>query len=819
VKNLTREEARDRSALLRVESYDVRLDLTDAIESERFGTRTRVVFQALGDGTDTFVEHDVPVLTSATLDRMPLDVGTLAGNRLPLRGLAAGRHELEVTAIGAYSRTGEGLHRAVDPADGLAYLYQQSFLDDAQRTFACFDQPDLKARITLTVDVPAGWQVAGNARGGPDGDRWTFGATEPISTYLFSLAAGPYHVARDSHAGIELGLWCRASMGRYLEPDDLFAVTKASLDLQQELYGRPFPFGDSYDQVFVPGFNAGAMENPGIVTFTDDFLFRSAVTLAQRRLRAQVVCHEMAHMWFGDLVTMRWWDDIWLNESFAELMGVLTVDEATAYPGSWPAFTVGRKAWGYTADQLPTTHPVASDVGDNRSALLNFDGISYAKGASVLRQLMAYVGRDAFFGGVRAYLDKHAWGNTTLADLLAELSASSGRELAGWADGWLRTTGVSTLRPVWSDTGLTVEQESPTPRTARIGVGRWDLVDGVLRRRDLTEIDVSGPSTPVPLDGARPDLLLLNDGDLAFVKVRFDERSAETLIRNVHTVDDELSRAVCWAALWDSCRDAELPAAAYVDAVLAGAAVESDPEQTATLLEQAVTAASRYVPVPERPALTAALADAWWSAAAAADPGGDLQLVYVRAFVRIASDDRIDGLLAGSAPEGLKIDTELRWRVLNRLAALGRVSAAELEEELRDRDPTAAGERQHASCSAALPHQAAKQAAFSTLTQREDLGNDLARAIAGGFWQRGQEDLCRPWAQRYFDALPAVWASRSPAIAQQVTRLLYPALDEAATLELTDAFLEKPDLPAGCRRLVLEQRDDIARAIRAATAT
>jgi aminopeptidase N len=341
----------------------------------------------------------------------------------------------------------------------------------------------------------------------------------------------------------------------------------------------------------------------------------------------------------------------------------------------------------------------------------------------------------------------------------------------------------------------------------------------VLRRRDLTEIDVSGPSTPVPLDGSRPDLLLLNDGDLAFVKVRFDERSAETLIRNVHTVDDELSRAVCWAALWDSCRDAELPATAYVDAVLAGAAVESDPEQTATLLEQAVTAATRYVPEPERPALIAALADAWWSAAAAADPGGDLQLVYVRAFVRIASDDRIDGLLAGSAPEGLKVDTELRWRVLNRLAALGRVSAAELDEELRDRDPTAAGERQHASCAAALPHQAAKQAAFTTLTEREDLGNDLARAIAGGFWQRGQEDLCRPWAQRYFDALPAVWASRSPAIAQQVTRLLYPALDEVATLELTDAFLEKPDLPAGCRRLVLEQRDDVARAIRAATAT
>ncbi|CAA9288341.1 MAG: Membrane alanine aminopeptidase N, partial [uncultured Corynebacteriales bacterium] len=688
MRNLTRDEARDRAALVRVESYDVRLDLTGAAGSDRFGTRTRVVFAALADGADTFVEHDVPELVSATLDGVPLDVGTLAGNRLPLRGLAAGRHELEVVATGAYSRTGEGLHRAVDPADGLVYLYQQSFLDDAQRTFACFDQPDLKARITLAADVPAGWQVTGNARGRSAGDRWTFAATEPISTYLFSLAAGPYHVVRDRHAGIELGLWCRASMAGHLDAEDLFAVTRASLDRQGELFGRPYPFGDTYDQVFVPGFNAGAMENPGVVTFTDDFLFRSAVTLAQRRLRAQVVCHEMAHMWFGDLVTMRWWDDIWLNESFAELMGVLTVDEATGYPGSWPAFTVGRKAWGYTADQLPTTHPVASDVGDNRGALLNFDGISYAKGASVLRQLMAYVGRDAFFAGVRSYLDAHAWGNTTLADLLTALSASSGRELADWADRWLRTTGVSTLRPAWSDAGLTVEQESDTPRTARIGIGRWDLVEGVLRLRDRTEVDVSGPSTPVPLDGPRPDLLLLNDGDLAFVKVRFDERSARTLLRNVHTIDDPLSRAVCWAALWDSCRDAELPAAAYVAAVLGGAAVESDPEQTGTLLAQATTAATRYVPAPDRPALVAALADAWWAAAAAADPGGDLQLVYVRAFVAIAADDRVDGLLAGAAPAGLRVDTELRWRVLRRLAALGRVPAAVLEEELRDRDPT-----------------------------------------------------------------------------------------------------------------------------------
>ena len=859
MKNLSRDEAAERAALLRVESYEVRLDLTAAPSATRFGTTTRVVFECRRDGADTFVEHEVPVWESAVLDGVPLELGTVAGNRLPLRGLSAGRHELEVRALADYSVTGEGLHRAVDPADGEVYLYQQSFLDDAQRTFACFDQPDLKAPITLTVQAPADWVVGGNTRPTQDGASWVFTPTEPISTYLFTLAAGPYHVRRAWHGGIEMGLWCRQSMRDYLDPDDLFTATRQSFDLQQELFGRPYPFGDSYDQVFVPGFNAGAMENAGMVTFTDDFLFRSKVTLDRRRLRATVVAHEMAHMWFGDLVTMRWWDDLWLNESFAELLGTLTVDEATGLPGSWAAFTVSRKAWGYAADQLPTTHPVTTEVADTQSALLNFDGISYAKGASVLRQLMAYVGRDAFFAGVRAYLDRHAWANTTLADLLVALERSSGRELRAWADGWLRTTGVSTLRPVWDRDALAVEQESPTPRTARIGVGRWDLVDGVLRRRDLTEVDVGAGTTPVPLSGPRPSLLLLNDGDLAFVKIRFDERSAQTLVRHLHTIDDDLSRALCWGALWDSTRDAELPAWAYVEAVLAGAAVEDDPEQVQTLLAQATTAATRYLPAGSRPQLRRRLADACWASAEAAKPGSDLQLVYVKAFLGVAEDDRIDGLLVsgpsgdagrrpdddrlGSAdthpddpvaeaaptdgsqqppaadriPPGLVVDTELRWLVLRRLAALGRADVNRLDAELRD-DATAAGERQHAAALAARPLAAAKEQAFAMLTEQAELSNDLARAVAGGFWQYGQEDLLRPWAARYFAALPGIWASRGPAVALQITRLLYPQLDEPETLILTDNFLAATDMPAGCRRTVLERRDDTARALRAIAA-
>jgi aminopeptidase N len=455
---------------------------------------------------------------------------------------------------------------------------------------------------------------------------------------------------------------------------------------------------------------------------------------------------------------------------------------------------------------------------------------------------MAYVGRDAFFAGVRDYLDRHAWGNTTLADLLEALERSSGRELRAWADGWLRTTGVSTLRPVWDGDALAVEQESPTPRLARIGVGRWDLVDGVLRRRDLTEVDVGAGTTPVPVSGPRPSLLLLNDGDLAFVKIRFDERSAQTLVRHLQTIDDDLSRALCWAALWDSTRDAELPAWAYVEAVLAGAAVEDDPEQVRTLLSQATTAATRYLPLGLRAEFRRRLADAAWASAEAAKPGSDLQLVYVKAFLGVAEDERIDGLLmppgvdgpadaaveppasvddrgipADRIPPGLVVDADLRWLVLRRLAALGRADADRLDAELRE-DPTAAGERQHAAALAARPLAAAKEQAFAVLTEQAELSNDLARAVAGGFWQYGQEGLLRPWAERYFAVLPEIWASRGPAVALQITQLLYPQLDEPETLTLTDAFLAAK-IPAGCRRVVLERRDETARALRAIAAS
>ena len=815
MKNLTRAQAQERAALLDVTSYDVVLDVTG--DHEHFGSVSVVAFSCRQPGATTFVELDGALL-SAELNGRP--VGPLDGNRLPLTDLQAD-NVLTVRARCAYSRTGEGLHRFVDPADERVYLYAQSFLDDAQRIFACFDQPDLKATIRLAVDAPQGWSVVANGRCTRSGSRWEFAPTERISTYLFTVAAGPWHSVAGRHDGIDLGLHCRQSLAEHLDADaaELLEVTGQCLDFQQERFGRRYPFGDAYDQLFVPEFNAGAMENPGAVTFSEMFLFRSRTTDDKRRQRAMVVAHEMSHMWFGDLVTMRWWDDLWLNESFAELMGFLTVDRATRFEDTWVDFSASRKAWGYRADQLPSTHPVQGDVPDNRSALLNFDGISYAKGASVLRQLMATVGEQAFFAGVRAYFARHAYGSTSFADLLAELEAASGRELGAWSRAWLQTSGVSTLRTVVAGDGVELHQESDVLRPHRIGVGLYDRVGAgadaalVLRRR--LDVELAGATAALDVTD-RPDLLLPNDGDLSFAKVRFDGRSLATVLADVRRLGDPLARALCWAALWDACRDGELPADAFVHAVLLGVDGEADPAVTATLLGQARSAATLYAADGEP--LLAALADASWEAARGAPAGSDLQLTRVRAAAEAslrAQSARLRALLDGSdVPPGLAVDTELRWHLVECLAALGELDDAAIDAELA-RDDTAAGRLHALTSRAAQPRADAKERAWSAATTDASLSNHESGAVAAGFWRRGQDALLRPYVDRYVAELPGLWSARTPQVAGTLAQRLFPStLVDRDVLDRT-AVLEDGAHPAGLRRYVAEQRSDLRRALTA----
>jgi aminopeptidase N len=800
VRNLTAEEASARAAAVVVDSYDVELDLTQG--PEEFGSRTTVRFSATADN---FIQRDCSRVHSATMDGRPLE---LEGNRFALTGLG-GEHEVVVDAVCAYTRSGEGLHRFEDPADGEVYVYAQAFLDDAQRFFACFDQPDLKASYALSVRAPQGHVVRSNARGELRDGVHVFAPTARLSTYLATLAAGPWHGVQEWYDGVELGVWCRRSMAAHLDAPELLQITRECLAFQQEAFGSPYPFGDTYDQVFVPEFNAGAMENPGMVTFTDEsFLYRSRTTEGHRRLRAQVIAHEMAHMWFGDLVTMRWWDGVWLNESFAEFMGLHTIEQTTRFSGAWADFCLGRKAWGYRADQLPTTHPVAGPVADARSAMLNFDGISYAKGASVLRQLVAFVGEETFFTGLRAYLAEHAHGNTDLTDLLRALEEASGRDLHAWAASWLETTGPSTLRPEWEGSTLVVRQEGPL-REHVVGVG---LYGGDGRLRERRDVEVSAERTVVGEVGPA-DLVLVNDGDLTFAKVRFDERSLETVLHHLADVEDPLARALCWGALWDACRDGELRAADYVHAALRAVVAEHDPSLVETVLSQAVKAATSYAPPSEQDQLLGDIGTRCWEADVVA--GSDLQLVRVRAAVAALIDPALlRGLLAGTeVPDGLVVDTELRWHVVRRLAARGLLGEEQIGEELA-RDRTASGQLQAEAALASLPDPDVKARSWQALAEGR-VTNAQARTMGGAFWQHGQDLLLEPYVERYASAVPGLWRDLSPTLARFLTQYLFPVtLVRDDVVERVSQLLEQ-DLPAGARRVVLEQRDDLQRALRA----
>ncbi|WP_377267208.1 aminopeptidase N [Peterkaempfera sp. SMS 1(5)a] len=822
---LTRAEAETRARLLDVRHYAIALDLTRG--EELFGSSTVITFTARSEG-ETFVDVKPATLHRATLDGHELDPGSLSDNRLPLR-LTAGEHRLEIETDMRYSRTGEGMHRFTDPADGETYVYTQLFMEDVQRFIAAFDQPDLKAVFEVTVTAPPEWTVLGNGvaeRIAGTEDRWSIAPTPPVSTYLLAVAAGPWHSVRSEHAGLPFGLHCRRSLAPYLDADadELLDITRRCFDRFGELFTEPYPF-DSYDQAFVPEFNAGAMENPGLVTFRDEFVYRSAVTDTERQLRGMVIAHEMAHMWFGDLVTLRWWDDIWLNESFAEYMGYQVLSEATGYTGTWTDFAVARKGWGYDADQRPSTHPVApapEAVPDTASALLNFDGISYAKGASALRQLVAWLGDKQFLAGINDHFTRHRFGNATLADFIDSLGRATDRDVHTWAEQWLRTTGVDTLQPTVTGTpeGWQLEIGRTGGRPHRIDLGLYDRAPadhGRLVHRDTVRVDLPAGTDPqsFALSGPRPDLVLLNDGDLTYAKVRFDEESWDTVTQALSGLSEPLTRAVVWNAARDLVRDARLAPAAYLALARTHLPMETDLAIVEGVLGFAATqVADRYVSAEERPAAQAVLADLSRDLLCSSADGH--RLAAARSLLGAASDAaELHGwLAAGRLPDGPELDHELRWRLLLRLAVLGAVDDAAVSAELV-RDPSAAGEQGAARCRAALPDPAAKQAAWAALFEGDELSNYLFNATAQGFWQPEQLGLLQAYIPRYYPAAMATAARRGPALAEAAGRHAFPvhAVDRE-TLRLGRQCLRDGDPVPAFRRALADQLDDLDRALR-----
>lgn len=852
--NLSRDEARERAELLTVDGYEVALDLRSAVgepdgdEGEAgprtFRSQTTIRFRAAQAGASTFADLVAPSVNAVTLNGKPLDpAAVFDGTRVTLDGLADGDNVLVVDAQCAYSRTGEGMHRFVDPEDGEVYLYTQYEPADARRVFANFEQPDLKAPFRFEVTAPAGWTVWSNGvEESREGEVRRFAETKPISTYVTAVVAGPYHYETDLYTRvfddgttleIPLGAMCRKGLARHFDADDIFLVTKQGLDFFHDNFDYPYPFG-KYDQAFVPEYNIGAMENPGCVTFREEYIYRGKVTSASYERRANVILHEMAHMWFGDLVTMQWWDDLWLKESFADFMGSFSMVEATRFTNGWVTFANNRKAWAYRADQLPSTHPITADIRDLEDAKLNFDGITYAKGASVLKQLVAYVGRDAFLEGARRYFKRHAYGNTQLGDLLSVLAETSGRDMTAWSRAWLQTAGVNVLTPdVTYDaagriTELAVLQDAadshPELRPHRIAVGlyRHDP-EGALVRYARAEVDVAGPRTVVgELAGTeRPALILVNDDDLTYCKVRFDAGSLATLGAHLGDITDPLARAVCWSALWNLTRDALLPARDFIGLVLAFSGRESDIGVLQMLHNWAQSALVHYVAPGWREDGGRLLAEGALRELRAAEAGSQHQLTWARFFAAVASSDAdfdlLAGLLDGSERvEGLDVDQELRWAFLSPLASHGRADESVIDAELA-RDDTASGKRHQVRCLASRPSAAVKAQAWAAVVESDKLSNALVTATIAGFVQSSQRELLAPYADAYFAAIERVWAERSIQIGMDVVSGLFPGLqDSPETLAATDAWLTShADAAPALRRLVLEARDDLARALRA----
>jgi aminopeptidase N len=850
VPNLTRDDARVRGELLQLESYDVVLDLTDgagAPSDRTFRSTTTITFAATRPGASTFLDIVAESVRRVTLNGKDVPIGDYE----PADGIVLPDLEADniavVEADMLYTNTGEGLHRFVDPVDNEVYLYSQFETADAKRVYACFDQPDLKAAFILHVTAPAHWDVVSNGRErsvdqSPAGKTVHFAPTPRLSPYVTAVVAGPYHVVRDHHDGIDLGVFCRRSLAEYLDADDIFTVTKQGFDWYHANFGLRYAF-DKYDQLFVPEFNAGAMENAACVTFLEDYIFRGKVTDARFERRGDTILHEMAHMWFGDLVTMRWWNDLWLNESFANFAAPLAQAEATRWTHAWTTFANVEKAWAYRQDQQPTTHPIATDAPDVQTAEVNFDGITYAKGASVLKQLVAYVGTKEFLAGLRQYFHDHAYGNTTLADLLAALETTSGRDLRQWSTAWLETAGINTIRPEFDldaneryasfelvQTAPTDVAESNVLRPHRLAIGLYhhDADSGQLVRTGRFEVDVTGERTPIPalVGVAQPDLLLANDDDLTYCKLRLDDRSLRILrAGGIARLAESLPRALCWSAAWDMTRDGELATRDYVALVVAGARSESDVGLLQTLNAQALRAVQIYADPAWAPQGYQMLAVNAVTAMWEAEPGSDHQLAWAHAFLAAARSAEhtaeIRALYSGeNVPPGLAVDAELRWAIVQSLSARDALSDAEIEAELA-RDPSATGQRHAVTARAMAPNPAAKTEAWRLAIEDGTVPNATQRAAIVGFNRTIRDELLAPYVTRYFADIPGLWARRTSELAQNAVVGLFPTWPSTIspeTVRAVDDFLDRSDLAAALRRLVREGRADIVRALAARSA-
>lgn len=832
---LTRVDAQARAALISDVHIRSVVDVADTDNGQDFGVDTTLTFTASGE--DVFVDAHATMITAVTIndrDLTPQEVTeAFRDHRVYLTGLTAGVNTVRIVGRFPYSTDGVGLHRFEDPTDGQVFLYSQFEPFEAHRMYPCFDQPDLKIRWDLTVNAPAGWEVVSNgehtqrpeadpASGRAQAGQWTFATTPPISPYITALIAGPYTKVTDSHGDIALGIYCRPSLAKHLDHEEIFEITKAGLDWFAEAFAQPYPFG-KYDQLFCPQFNFGAMENPGAVTFTERYIFRNAVTDAMRAQRANTILHEMAHMWFGDLVTMTWWDDLWLNESFATFIASTALAEATRFGSlSWSEFALGEKAWAYAEDQLPTTHPISTDASDTHIVMANFDGITYAKGSSVVKQLFSWVGREAFFAGLATYFEKYAWGNANLDQFLAELEATSGRDLQAWAKAWLLTTGPDLFEV--KDGGRTITRtKGMVEREHQILIGLFDQAeDGRLIAREPVSAEITGDG--YTFDDAywaahtTPALVVPNDQDLTYARVYLDDQGIGAVTEHLHTIEDQVTRAVIWGALWQMTRDGVLSVDRYLSIVEHNLPLEADVNTQIRVMGQTITAAERFLAGEASTEARRRLCRLATVEMDKAEAGSDTLLNWATLRLDARRDQPwITGVVNGEIEiPGIELTGDLRWRAVKALSAMGLMDEAALIGE-RNADGNDAGKIAFEGAMALRPTREAKEAAF-VRAMDTTLPLHYRRELFRAFWDTLPEvadGLTDPWITQWTALLPEIWTDPSPETSLQLTENLYPhPVVSEEVLSQAQAALDTLDLPTSARRALLEAMDNTERALR-----
>jgi len=816
-------------------SYDIHVKLP---KGDTYSGCVHITFDLAKVSDELFLDAAVTTIKSLTINGAHIEAkesySHLRTDRhlsLPKDHLKVGVNQLSVEFENNYSRSGNGLHSYVD-TDGKQYLYTNAEPYYNNQTIPMFDQPDLKASWKLTAAAPKEWLIIANEPRDQEGTEkfdktklvteneagdyniWSFHPTKRISSYLFAFVAGPYlEIKSDKlHNGIQMSVFSRESLFKHLQEgqaEEVFEITRVCMEFYEKFFGYPYPF-TKYDQVFCPEFNVGAMENPGVVTHNDLFIFREATTIQRRTVRANVITHELAHMWFGNLVTMKWWNDLWLNESFADFIAHFAMfkiqDKLTTIKMAdpWLEF-FRRKWWGYKEDQEDTTHPIAGPVKNTEVAETIFDGITYSKGAGTLKQLLYLIGEDNFSNAMSSYFNQYQWSNTTLENFIGKLqenykplNPAYPSNLADWQKVWLEQAGMNEVIPLFdpSKNGpnekLVIRQSAvlsqyPTLRPHKMKIAFFDEHGKIYDSKDIVVSDK--PETEIEYDGSKkPRAVLLNYQDEAFIKIQLDAHSLEFLKENLKNIPDEFNRAFVWRALWDMTRDAQISSLDLMEVVSNSLFCESGDLNLNNIYTFIAGAVEFYTPSKTRGLFRYKLFDLTHKLLTQTDPSNANRVVLLREkLIEFADDDRhVETLLhwyhgKHEALKDIKLTPQNKWAIVlkaNRYKKLTSEEKAALIEQMTKEDPSDQAKSAAKHVEGYQVQKDKRKDVFKSLAKQGSDSVKLTGSFMKGFNHESLLEHNKDFHNEFFENILQVFKDNEKEYAREYYHSLYPNGDD-----------------------------------------